>query len=95
VLSSIAPTFVGLDVHKDPISVALLRPGRDDPDQERIPNTPEEVRRLVGRWADPASVRACYEAGPCGYERSGSCARWASSARSSRRRSPRGDPATG
>ena len=67
-LSSIAPTFVGLDVHKDPISVALLRPGRDDPDQERIPNTPEEVRRLVGRWADPASVRACYEAGPCGYE---------------------------
>jgi transposase len=68
VLTSIAPTFVGLDVHKDSISVALLRPGQDDPDQERIPNTPEEVRRLVGRWADPASVRVCYEAGPCGYE---------------------------
>lgn len=67
-LSSIAPTFVGLDVHKDSISVALLRPGHDDPDQERIPNTPEEVRRLVGRWADPAQVRVCYEAGPCGYE---------------------------
>jgi transposase len=68
VLTSIAPTFVGLDVHKDSISVALLRPGQDDPDQERIPNTPEEVRRLVGRWADPARVRVCYEAGPCGYE---------------------------
>lgn len=67
-LSSIAPTFVGLDVHKDSISVALLRPGHDEPDQDRIPNTPEEVRRLVGRWADPAHVRVCYEAGPCGYE---------------------------
>lgn len=67
-LTSIAPTFVGLDVHKDSISVALLRPGHDDPDQDRIPNTPEEVRRLVGRWADPAHVRVCYEAGPCGYE---------------------------
>lgn len=67
-LTSIAPTFVGLDVHKDSISIALLRPGQDDPDQERIPNTPEEIRRLVGRWADPSSVRVCYEAGPCGYE---------------------------
>ncbi len=67
-LTSIAPTFVGLDVHKDSISVALLRPGHDILDEERIPNTPEEVRRLVSRWADPASVRVCYEAGPCGYE---------------------------
>jgi transposase len=68
VLTSIAPTFVGLDLHKDSISVALLRPGQESPDEERIPNTPEEVRRLVGRWSDPASMRVCYEAGPCGYE---------------------------
>jgi transposase len=68
VLTSIAPTFVGLDVHKGSISVALLRPGKDTPDEDRIPNTFEEVRRLVGRWSDPAAVRACYEAGPCGYE---------------------------
>src|SRR2546428_6730408 len=68
VRTSIAPTFVGLDVHKDSISVAPLRPGQESPDEERIPNTPEEVRRLVGRWADPTNVRVCYEAGPCGYE---------------------------
>lgn len=67
-LSSIARTFVGLDVHKDSISLALLRPGQDLPDHERVPNTPEEVRKLVGRWADPSAVSACYEAGPCGYE---------------------------
>jgi transposase len=68
VLSSIAPTFVGLDVHKDSITVALLRPDSESPDLERIPNTAEEVRRLVARWADPAAVRVCYEAGPCGYD---------------------------
>ncbi len=67
-LESIPLTYVGLDTHKDSISVALLRPDQLAPDDERIPNTPEEVRRLVTRWGDPGSVRACYEAGPCGYE---------------------------
>ncbi len=58
-------THVGLDVSKASISVALLRPdGRLD--EERIPNTPEDVRRLVRRWPEPARVRACYEAGPTG-----------------------------
>lgn len=66
--TSIAPTFVGLDVHKDSITVALLRPDQAIPDLERIPNTAEEVRRLVRRWSDVRSIRACYEAGPCGYE---------------------------
>ncbi len=28
----------------------------------------ESVRRLVGRFEDPARVWACYEAGPTGYE---------------------------
>lgn len=65
---SIARTFVGLDVHKDSITVALLRPDRESPDLERIPNTAEEVRKLVRRWADARAIRACYEAGPCGYE---------------------------
>lgn len=65
--TSIAPTFVGLDVHKDSITYALLRPGSDVPEQDRIANTPEAVRALVRRWKDPRAVRACYEAGPCGY----------------------------
>ena len=60
-------THVGLDVSKASISVALLRPdGRLD--EERIPNTPEDVRRLVRRWPEPARVRVCYEAGPTGYD---------------------------
>ncbi len=67
-LTSIGLTHVGLDVHKDRISVALLRPGSDVTDQETIPNTAEAVRKLVARWGDPTAVRVCYEAGPCGYE---------------------------
>jgi len=66
-LQHTSATHVGLDVSKASISVALLRPdGRLD--EERIPNTPEDVRRLVHRWPEPAQVRACYEAGPTGYD---------------------------
>ncbi len=67
-VASIPLTYVGLDTHKDSISVALLRPDQVVPDDDRIPNTSEEVRRLVARWGDVTRVRACYEAGPCGYE---------------------------
>jgi transposase len=59
---------LGLDVHKDTISVAILAPDRDGPDVERIPHDEASVRRLVGRLGDPRWLRACYEAGPTGYE---------------------------
>lgn len=65
---SIAPTFVGLDVSSRSIHVALLRPGSDEPDLDTIPNDPDAVRKLVARWSAPERVRACYEAGPHGYE---------------------------
>lgn len=66
--TSIAPTtFVGLDVHQDSISVALLQPGAQFPDEDQIANTPEAVRKLVRCWTDPQHVRVCYEAGPTGY----------------------------
>ena len=66
-MSQHTTTHVGLDVSKASISVALLRPdGRLD--EDRIANTPEAVRRLVRRWPQPRAVRACYEAGPTGYD---------------------------
>ncbi|MDQ3708540.1 MAG: IS110 family transposase [Actinomycetota bacterium] len=61
-------TFVGLDVHKDSISVGVLRPGGDAPDVERIFHDEDSVRRLITRFPDRALLRACYEAGPTGYE---------------------------
>lgn len=51
---------------KQAISVAILRPdGRLD--EDRVANTFEAVRGLVRRWAEPVTVRVCYEAGPTGY----------------------------
>ena len=59
---------LGLDVHKDSISVALLHPGSDAADVERIFHDETSVRRLIARLGDPRRIRACYEAGPTGYE---------------------------
>jgi transposase len=61
-------TYLGLDVHRDTISVAVLRPGHDAPQIDRIAHDEPSVRRLVARFPDPRRLRACYEAGPTGYE---------------------------
>src|ERR1700722_6122810 len=61
-------TLLGLDVHKLTISAAVLTPGSDVPAVDRISSDPEAVRRLIGRFEDPKSLVACYEAGPTGYE---------------------------
>jgi transposase len=67
-VSHLAPTHLGLDVHKDTLSVAILAPDRDGPDLDRIPHDEPSVPRLVGHLGDPRLLRACYEAGPTGYE---------------------------
>ena len=67
-VSHLAPTHLGLDVHKDTISVAILAPDGHGPDVERITHDEASIRRLVGRFPEPRRLRACYEAGPTGYE---------------------------
>lgn len=64
-----ATTFVGLDVHKCWINVAVLLPGHDVPIEWRIANEAPSIRRMLRRVAElsPGDVRYCYEAGPCGY----------------------------
>jgi transposase len=59
--------FVGLDVHADTIAVAVAERGGDVRSLGTIPNQPEAIRRLVRKLGDPQQLRACYEAGPCGY----------------------------
>jgi len=61
--------FVGLDVHKDTISVAIAEPGRQGEVKfyGTVSNTPEAIRRLVKKIGPATNLDFCYEAGPCGY----------------------------
>ncbi len=60
--------YVGLDVHKDSIAVAIARPGRTGPEwQGTIPNHRSALRHLIKRLSPDGLVLSfCYEAGPCG-----------------------------
>jgi|HubBroStandDraft_2_1064218.scaffolds.fasta_scaffold82394_1 transposase len=61
--------WVGLDVHKESISVAVFEGGHA---QGRpgvsIPNDAGQIRKLFSRLKKEGEVHACYEAGSCGYE---------------------------
>jgi transposase len=61
--------WVGLDVAKDAIAVGVLDGSSESaPRLEKIAHDEVSVRRLVSRLGAPARLRACYEAGPTGYE---------------------------
>ena len=63
-------TYIGLDVHKETISVALAEAGKRNEGREygKIANTPAAVQTLVAKLArNGHELRFCYEAGPCGY----------------------------
>jgi transposase len=59
---------LALDVHKNTISVGVLERDSNVPAVERISSDEDSVRRLIARFEDPRQLRACYEAGPTGYE---------------------------
>jgi transposase len=60
--------FVGLDVHKDSIVVAVAEEGRE---AARVVGTvPYEwkpLRKMLDKLGPPSAVHCCYEAGPTGY----------------------------
>ena len=62
-------TFVGLDVHKEAINVAMLLPGESRATEWQLSNTAVSIRRLARklRRCGDGELRTCYEAGPCGY----------------------------
>ena len=63
-------TYVGLDIHKDTIAVALAEAGKRSEVREygKITNSPAAVKALVAKLGRGShELRFCYEAGPCGY----------------------------
>lgn len=60
--------YVGLDVHKDSIAVAVAEPGRAAP---RFVGTTgpclAELTKALSHLGRPAQLQLAYEAGPCGY----------------------------
>jgi len=61
-------THVALDDSKKSIVVGVLRPKATVPELRQIPNDPKQLRRFVTRLQQEGPVRACYEAGPSGYD---------------------------
>ena len=61
--------YVGLDVHKDTIAVAVAVQGRSEPEwRGTIRNRRSALERLIARLAlKGEKLCFCYEAGPCGY----------------------------
>jgi transposase len=63
-------TWVGVDAHKKTLAIAVLWPDRQQPEEWSIENTEGAVAKLVRRLerqSKGAEIRACYEAGTCGY----------------------------
>jgi transposase len=62
--------FIGLDVHKATIAVAIAEGGRREAARYfgEIENTPAALSKLAKKYGRAnARLSFCYEAGPCGY----------------------------
>ena len=69
-MSKLNEIYVGLDVHKATIAVAIVHGARGAAHfYGEIENTPQAIAKWVSALSQAGEVlNFCYEAGPCGYE---------------------------
>ena len=67
-IAEVVRVFVGLDVHAETIAVAVAEAdGGEVRSLGVIPNRPGSVSKVMRKLGERGAIRACYEAGPCGY----------------------------
>ena len=60
--------FVGLDVHKDSVAIAVADSTGGEPGQLAVvPNDTAALIKRLCKLAPKRQLRCCYEAGPTGY----------------------------
>jgi hypothetical protein len=60
--------YLGLDVHKESMTIAVLPAGTKGPTHlDRLPNDLPKLKRRLDRAVSQGELRACYEASGAGY----------------------------
>ncbi len=60
--------YLGMDVHKESITIAVLPAGTKSPSRlDKLPNDLLKLKKWLERIARDGEIRACYEASGAGY----------------------------
>ena len=59
--------FIGLDVHKETVSIAIAEHNKEPRSLGKISNNPEAIYKVMRKLGPFKRLKVCYEAGPCGY----------------------------
>jgi len=80
--STVAPAahtiiYLGMDVHKDSITIAVLPQGVKSPTRlDRLANDLPKLKKWIARVARDGEIHACYEASGAGYVLHGAMTEW-------------------
>ena len=73
---SSGPIHLGLDVHKDSITAAVLDASSSSPVTMRVATDDAAIRSLLRKCGDANRLRVCYEAGPTGFTLARTLSSW-------------------
>ena len=70
-MSSSSPSsiiWIGMDVHKDSVMLAVYLGNAKEPElEERLPNDLRKLKRFFDRWSRRGEIHTCYESSGVGY----------------------------